>query len=193
MNTRTKAGIGLAAAAVAVVAIGLGTYAAFTGTERGPGSTATAGTLDLTLDSNASTVLFSQGNLAPGFSTEVDVSVRNAGSIDGTLSSSFTVSGADGRCTAPEKALEALPGGGCAPGGNLQDQMTVQVLDGPGVTAGNPVPLKTFVADGLPATALAAGASGTYRLLVALPVAADNRVQGDAITLGSTFTLNQRT
>ncbi|MEJ8280733.1 TasA family protein [Pseudonocardia spirodelae] len=193
MNTRTKAGIGIAAAVVAVVAIGLGTYAAFTDSAGGPSGTAAAGTLDLTLDNNASKVLFNQNNLAPGFSTEVDVSVRNVGSIDGTLSSAFTVSGADGQCTDPERALEALTGGGCAPGGNLQDQMTVQVLDGPGVTAGNAVPLKTFVATGLPTTTLAAGASGTYKLLVALPAAADNRVQGDAITLGSTFTLNQKT
>lgn len=194
MNTRKRLVIGVAAVAVAVLAIGLGTYAAFTDTETGPGGSATGGTLDLTVGSNADTVLFNQSNIAPGFGTTVDVVVRNVGSVAGTVSGHLTATGRDVSCTEPEAEAEALGGGVCSAGGNLQEQMTVQVLAGPGATGPGPVlPLSTFVSSPLPSGTLGANAEGTYKLAFALPAGADNRVQGDRITIGSTFTLIQNT
>ncbi|WFG45891.1 TasA family protein [Pseudonocardia alni] len=191
-DTRTRLGIGVAAVAVAVLAIGLGTYAAFTDTEDGPGGQVSSGTLDLTVGSNADKVLFNQANIAPGFSTTVTVDVRNAGSVPGTVTGSLTATGSDVTCTEPEAEAEKVAANACAAGGNLQDEMTVQVVSGPGVgTAGAAVPLRTFVQSPLPSGPLGAGATGTYTLTFALPSSADNKVQGDRITVGSTFTLNQ--
>ncbi|MET0188866.1 MAG: hypothetical protein ABW212_07720, partial [Pseudonocardia sediminis] len=67
------------------------------------------------------------------------------------------------------------------------------ILSGPGVTAATaPVPLKTFVANGLPtAGQIKAGETVAYQLRFALPTAADNKVQGDSVTVGSSFTLDQ--
>lgn len=192
MDTRTRVGIGVVAVAVAVLAIGLGTYAAFTDTEDGPGGQVSSGTLDLTVGSNADKVLFNQANIAPGFSTTVTVDVRNAGSVPGTVTGSLTATGSDVTCTEPEAEAEKVAANACAAGGNLQDEMTVQVVSGPGVgTAGAAVPLRTFVQSPLPSGPLGAGATGTYTLTFALPSSADNKVQGDQITVGSTFTLNQ--
>jgi spore coat-associated protein N len=194
MDNRKRLAIGIAAVAVAVLAIGLGTYAAFTDTEDGPSGNAASGTLDLTVGSNASTTLFNQDNIAPGFTTTVDVTVRNVGTVPGTVTGNLTVTGADVTCTEPEAEAEGVAAGKCAAGGNLQDQMTVQVLSGPGVTTpAAAVPLKTFVNSPLPAGTLGGNSDGVYKLQFVLPAAADNKVQGDRISIGSTFTLNQNT
>lgn len=190
MDTKKRVGIGIAALAVAALAIGLGTYAAFTDDEAGPGGTTAAGTLDLTVGSTNTSQLFGQANIAPGFSRQIGITLRNAGSLPGTLTSRLTASTADMSCTEPEQEAE---GGSCAAAGNLQDQMTVQVVSAPGVsTPQSAVPWKTFVANGLPpAGTLAAGGDATYQLLFALPASADNKVQGDSVTLTSAFTLAQ--
>lgn len=190
MDTRKRVGIGIAALAVAVLAIGLGTFAAFTDTDAGPGGTTAAGTLDLTVGSTNTTQLFGQSNIAPGFSQQIGVTLKNAGSLPGTLSSTLTAATADVTCTEPEQEAE---GGACAPAGNLQDQMTVQVISAPGVsTPQAAVPWKTFVQNGLPAGGtVPAGGEATYQLLFALPASADNKVQGDSVTLTSAFTLAQ--
>lgn len=191
MDTKKRVGIGIAALAVAVLAIGLGTFAAFNDTETGPGGSTAAGTLDLTVGSTNASQLFGQANIAPGFSQQVGVTLHNAGSLPGTLTSKLTASTADVSCTEPEQ--EAEGGTTCAAAGNLQDQMTVQVISAPGVTAPQAaVPWKTFVANGLPAAGVVpAGGDAAYQLLFALPASADNKVQGDSVTLTSAFTLAQ--
>ncbi|SDE82724.1 TasA family protein [Pseudonocardia oroxyli] len=202
-DRRRKAGliIGVVAAVIAAAAIGAGTYAAFTDTETGPGGTQTAGTLDLEIGGTGVQTLFTGTNIAPGYTKDVTFTVHNAGSIGGTLSNSLTLTGADGTCTEPERTAE---GGACKPAGDLQDQMTVVVVSSPASNVATaPVAMTEFVKTPLPGngSALAAGATGTYVLRFALPndtsttaeTNPNNKVQGDTVTLGSTFTLVQAT
>ncbi|MCE0762671.1 hypothetical protein LWC35_07075 [Pseudonocardia kujensis] len=113
---------------------------------------------------------------------------------------SFT--GADGACTEPEKAAE---GGGCSADGSLQDQLTVSVTAGPGVsTPTTPAPITTFVRTPLPGSGtaqIAGGGSVSHTLRFALPndssttaeSNSNNNAQGDSVTLNSTFDLVQAT
>jgi spore coat-associated protein N len=189
-NTRFRIGAGVAAVVLAVAAISAGTYAAFTDTEAGPGGTIASGTLDLEVGAAPGTVsLFSASNIKPGFSQDVTFRVTNSGSVPGTLSSTLLMTGADVTCTEPEREAE---GGSCAAVGDLQEQMTVAVVAGPGgPVAAAPVGL--FVSTGLPSPGtLAAGATETYTLRFALPdLTTNNRVQGDSVTITSTFNLVQ--
>jgi spore coat-associated protein N len=194
-STRARVTIGIVAVVLAVAAIGAGTYAAFSDTEAGPDGTVAAGTLDLVVGAAPGTVsLFSAANIKPGFSQDVTFQVSNTGSLPGSLSSQLTLSGTDGTCTEPEYVAEGVAAGACAPNGNLQEQMTVAVVSGPG----GPVaaaPVNQFVTNGLPsAGTLAAGANQAYTLRFALPDLAgtvNNKVQGDTITISSTFNLIQ--
>lgn len=195
-NKRVRTGIGIAAVVLAAAALGAGTYAAFLDTETGPGGSVTAGTLDLTVGSTGTTELFKASNIAPGYSQSTVLTLRNTGSLPGTLTSALRVVGADVTCTEPESEAENRPAGSCNPAGDLQNQMTVSVLRGPGVTtATTPVPVAQFTTAGLPAAGVvAAGGSTEYELLFALPNLAgtvNNIVQGDSLTLGSDFTLTQ--
>lgn len=200
-NNRRKAGIivGIVALVVAAAAIGAGTYAAFTDTETGPGGTITAGTLDLTVGGTGNTELFSASNIAPGFSQEVTITLNNDGSIPGILTSSMAFTGSDGACTEPERVAEnGGDTGTCKTGGNLAEQLTVSVLSSPASsTATQPVPVATFIsAGGLPAGGtLTKGTPAVYKLKFALPNVtnndSNNKVQGDGITITSTFNLDQ--
>ena len=194
-NTRFRVTIGIVAVVLAVAAIGAGTYAAFSDTEAGPDGTVAAGTLDLVVGAAPGTVsLFSAANIKPGFSQDVTFQVSDTGSLPGALSSQLTLSGTDGTCTEPEYVAEGVAAGACAVNGNLQEQVTVAVVSGPG----GPVaaaPVSQFVSTGLPsAGTLTAGASQAYTLRFALPDLAgtvNNKVQGDTITISSTFNLIQ--
>lgn len=195
-NPRVRLGLGIAAIALAAAAIGAGTYAAFVDTETGPGGTLSSGTLDLTVGGTGAVELFDASNIAPGYSTSTVLALRNAGSLPGTLSSTLRLTGADVTCTEPEAEAEARPGGGCSPAGDLQNQMTVSVVRGPGIsTPSAAVPVSQFVTTGLPAAGVVpAGGTVEYELLFTLPNLSgtvNNVVQGDRLTLGSDFTLAQ--
>lgn len=194
-SKRFRIGIGIAAVALAAAAVGAGTYAAFLDTETGPGGSATAGTLDLTVGGTGSVDLFSASNIAPGYTQDVVLTLTNVGSLPGTLTSTVQVSGTDGPCTEPEAEAEGRPAGGCDPAGDLQEQMTVSVVRGPGVTTATPaVPVTELAATGLPTGTVGAGETVTYELRLTLPNVAgtaNNVVQGDGLTLGSAFTLTQ--
>ncbi|MBC8091843.1 MAG: hypothetical protein H7Y15_07885 [Pseudonocardia sp.] len=195
-NKKTRIGIGIAAIVLAAAGIGAGTYAAFIDTETGPGGTVTAGTLDLTVGSTGTVELFAAQNIQPGFSQNATITLRNAGSLPGSLTSTLQVMGADVTCTEPEAEAEGVAAGACAPTGNLQNQMTVSVLRGPGVsTPTAPVTVAQFATAGLPPTGvLAAGATTDYELqfvLPNLPGVVNNIVQGDRITVSSNFVLTQ--
>jgi spore coat-associated protein N len=203
-DKRRKAGliIGVVAVVIAAAAIGAGTYAAFTDTETGPGGTQTAGTLDLEIGGSGFQTLFNGTNIAPGYTKDFTFTVKNSGSIAGTLTNSLALTGADGTCTEPEQTAEGSTT--CKPTGNLQDQMTVVVVSSPASNvATSPVLMTDFVKTPLPGnnTALAGGATGTYVLRFALPndtsttaeTNVNNKVQGDSVTLSSTFNLVQVT
>jgi spore coat-associated protein N len=194
-NTRFRIAIGIAAVVLAAAAIGAGTYAAFSDTETGPDGTLASGTLDLVVGAAPGTVnLFSASNIKPGFSQDVTFTVSNTGTLPGTLTSKLTAVGADVTCTEPEYVAEGVAAGACAPGGNLQEQMTVQVVNGPngGVAA---APMSQFLTTGLPLPGtLGAGATATYTLrfaLTDLSGTTNNKAQGDSINLTSTFDLVQ--
>ena len=195
-NKRVRAGIGIAAVVLAAAALGAGTYAAFVDTETGPGGSLAAGTLDLTVGSSGTTELFKASNIAPGYSQSTVLTLRNTGSLPGTLTNGLRVVGADVTCTEPESEAEGRAAGSCNPAGDLQSQMTVSVLRGPGVTTPTtPVPVTQFTTAGLPpAGVLAAGGSTEYELqfvLPNLPGTVNNIVQGDSLTLTSDHTLIQ--
>lgn len=203
-NRKRKAGliVGLVALVVAAAAIGAGTYAAFTDTETGPGGTETAGTLDLEVGSSGTTsTLFSASNIAPGFTQDYTFTLKNAGSVTGTLSTAMTFSGGDGSCTEPERTAEGTTT--CNANGNLQDQMQVSVVSSPvSSTATPPVSLASFAGTPLPGSGslkIDGGQTVTYTLRFTLPndtsttaeTNSNNKVQGDTITLNSTFNLVQ--
>jgi spore coat-associated protein N len=203
-NSRKKAGliVGLVALVVAAAAIGAGTYAAFTDTETGPGGTQTAGTLDLEVGSGGTTsTLFSASNIAPGFSQDYTFTLKNAGSVTGTLSTATTFSGGDGSCTEPERTAENATS--CNPSGNLQDQMQVVVVSSPvSNTPTSAMSLAGFAGAPLPGSGslkINGGQTVTYTLRFTLPndtsttaeTNSNNKVQGDSVTLNSTFNLVQ--
>jgi spore coat-associated protein N len=194
-NTKFRIAVGVAAVVLAAAAIGAGTYAAFSDTENGPDGTIASGTLDLVVGAAPGTVnLFSAANIKPGFSQDVSFTVSNTGSLPGTLTSKLTAVGADVTCTEPEYVAEGVGPNACAPGGNLQEQMTVAVTAGPnGPVAA--VPMSQFLTTGLPLPGtLGAGATANYTLRFVLPDLAgtvNNKVQGDSINLTSTFDLVQ--
>lgn len=194
-NTRFRLAVGIAAVVLAVAAIGAGTYAAFSDTETGPDGRIATGTLDLVVGAQGGTVnLFNATNIKPPFSQDVTFQVTNSGSLPGNLSSSIFFTGADVTCTEPEYVAENVAAGACAPSGNLQEQMTVAVVAGPG-GAVPAAPISTLVTNGLPsAGTLDPGATATYTLRFTLPDLSgttNNRVQGDSISITSTFNLIQ--
>lgn len=195
-NKKVRIGIGVAAVVLAAAAIGAGTYSAFVDTESGPGGTIAAGTLDLTVGSTGTLELFNQSNIAPGFSQNATITLKNVGSLPGALTSTLKVTGADVTCTEPEAEAEGKAAGACNPAGDLQNQMTVSVLSGPGVTTPTaPVTVTQFAANGLPpAGTVAANGTVAYQLQFVLPNLAgleNNKVQGDSLTVSSDFTLTQ--
>lgn len=175
-NKKVAAGIGVAAAAAAVLAVGAGTYAAFTDTEAGPGGTLAAGTLSLDVASSpaATTEVFSAGDIAPGYTSGPrTVTVRNSGTVDGTLSATATVG-------------ENL-------GGDLDSQLRVSgnCTDSAVGFADQPV---SILATGFSGVSLPAGESTTCTFTFAFPHRADNNdAQGDTVSINSTFTLTQAT
>ena len=195
-SKKFRIGVGVAAVVLAVAAIGAGTYAAFVDTEEGPGGDITAGTLDLTVGETGTAELFAAQNIQPGFQESASISLRNGGSLPGTLTSTIQVTGAEVTCTEPEAEAEGVAPGACAPGGNLQEQMTVSVISGPGVGSPTaPVTVTQFAATGLPAAGTVdPGETVDYELRFALPDlpgVENNRVQGDRITVSSNFVLTQ--
>jgi len=196
-NRNVRVGLGIAVVVLALAAIATGTYAAFLDTEKGPGGTTASGTLDLTVGSTGTTQLFSATNIAPGYTQDVTLSLKNAGSLPGTLTSTIKVSGADVTCTEPEADAEGVAAGACNRTGDLQNQMTVTVTKGTGSTATTTgaVSVAQLVATGLPAAGVVnPGTTVDYTLHFAFPDLTgteNNKAQGDSLTLSSDFLLTQ--
>jgi spore coat-associated protein N len=186
-NKKTAAGIGIAAVAAAALALSAGTYAAFFDEEAGPTGTLAAGTLDLVVGGTATTTLFEAGNIQPGYTAPSRTfTIQNKGNLDGKLDAIVTVNGADGTCTEPEQAVNA-----CGAAGDLQDELLVKII-GPLLPAGGiEVPVsqlqQTFTDVQIPPMPSAV----SYTLVFRLPESVGNEVQGDTVTIASTFRLDQ--
>jgi spore coat-associated protein N len=182
LKRRSAAATGIAA--VAAIALGSGTYAAFTATQAGPGGTLTAGTLTLDMGGFDTTEVF-DSDIVPGQVVHRTVTATNTGSIAGSLSEQFTVTGKENGCTTSETAA-----GGCsARDGNLQEPDQLQVsLDGVHYE-----PVSRMAQPGwLPPIPLAAHASVTQQFYFKLPDNNhNNRVQSDKLRIQSIATLNQ--
>src|ERR1700710_2368043 len=192
-SKKVRIGIGVAVVVLALAALGTGTYAAFSDTEQGPGGSTASGTLDLTVGSTGTTQLFSASNIAPGYTQDVVFTLKNVGSLPGTLTSTLKVTGADVTCTEPELEAEGNTTS-CNAAGDLQNQMTVSVTKAPGLTAATTaVPMATFATTGLPVGGvIAAGGTAEYDLHFAFPDLSgttNNKAQGDSVTLSSNFLL----
>jgi predicted ribosomally synthesized peptide with SipW-like signal peptide len=182
-NKKLAAGIGVAAAAAAVLAVGAGTYASFSDTETGPSTTFAAGTLDLTVGTPAAVPPVVLSNLAPGSSQTISVPIANVGSVDGTLSASYTVEGKDNSCVEPEGVAE---GGTCDDGSELMEKLVL-------VYRGNTVgPLATNAGRTFDLDPLAANSTATVDFVVTVPTGAGNEIMSDDTTMTITFTLDQR-
>lgn len=180
-NRKAAAGVGIAAAAAAVLALGAGTYAAFTDTETAPDATFAAGTLNLEVGQTVTGNPLNFLNLVPGQTTETVLTFVNTGTVNGNLSLDFEVVGGDPTCVAEE---DVVPNG-CALGGNLPDNLQVNI---DGVARGT---LTDLARDGLPAGLLPAQSQDTYTLTVTLNGNAGNEVQSDTATLTTVATLDQ--
>jgi hypothetical protein len=160
-NTGFRIAVGTAAVVLAAAAIGAGTYAAFS--DPRPAR------------------------------TEPSPAARLTWSLPGALTSKLTTVGADVTCTEPEYVAEGVAANACNPAGNLQEQMTVAVVAGPnGAVAA--APLSQFLTTGLPLPGTLAAGATTYTLRFTLPDLSGttkNKVQGDSITITSTFDLVQ--
>ena len=179
-NRRAAAGVGLAAAAAAVLALGAGTYAAFTDTETAPDATFAAGTMNLEVGQSIEADPLQLANLRPGQTTSTVFTFSNSGTVSGTLSLAFAVTGADNKCTEGEADV----GDACDGEGDLVDTLLVNVNGQPMGT------LADLEATGIPvAGRLNAQAQNAYRVTVTLPEDAGNEVQSDSATIVTTATL----
>lgn len=165
--------------------VGAGTFAYFNDTESSTGNSFTAGTLDLAVggENPNSTPDFTLADLKPGDSGSITYTLNNVGSIDGYLD----IAG-----------VEVVNDGGVAtePEGNTTGDLGANIT----ITAsfaGSTSPFYTGSLDGF-ANALynlneplAAGGSTTLTIDWNLPGSVGNEIQGDSVTVGMTFQLDQ--
>ncbi len=186
-NKKLAAGIGVAAAAAAVLAVGAGTYASFVDTENVPQTTLAAGTLDLTV--GGPSVVSSPATLnglKPGQRVEVQYTVDNTGSVDGTLSLNFTTSGTDNGCAEPEADGTSVAAACNTATGNLVGLLEAQI---PGVGSGKVVDHDTvpIALGALPAI----DGPKTITVTFVVPQTAKNDIMTDTATINGVRTLTQ--
>ncbi len=178
-NKKLAAGIGVAAAAAAVLAVGAGTYASFTDTEALPNTTFAAGSLNLEIGGTITAEPFKYADLKPGDVRNETLTIDNTGTIDGKLTFTFSVSGAEGSCVEPETDVEKP----CDNGSELTEALLVSVA---GQKA---VPLSqvgtSFGPQNLPAT----GGPITVPIQVTVDKNAGNDIMTDStvVTLSATL------
>lgn len=183
--TRRRVLGGIAVTGAAAAGAGAGTMAYFSDTEDSTGNTVSAGTLDLTVDgSDSEQTTVSVGDVAPGESGSGSTTLRNTGTIDGSVDLVFS-SASNLEGDNPDSETDTSSPGDL--GGVLQVTVSVgstQVLSG------------TFnsVFDGSEAdsnVALAASSSKDLTIDWSLPSTAGNDIQGDSVSGDITIQLNQ--
>ena len=187
----TIAGIVLAMAAV----LSSGAiYAYFSDTETSSGNTFTAGTLDLKVNGVDNPVSsFTVGNVYPGASGSVSVTLTNSGTIAGTLTMAIvSVVNLPGVTTEPEAALGTPDNGEL--GANMQITIWVD-SDGDGTLDASESTLYSGLLNGaggaLSVGNLAGGESTHVGIAYNVPTTVGNEIQGDICTFSIQYTLVQ--
>lgn len=180
-NKKLAAGIGVAAVAAAALALGAGTYAAFIDTEAVPANTFAAGSLNLVLGGEVTAAPFEYSNLKPGSERTQTITIDNTGTLDGTLSFSLAVTGAENSCEEPETDIESTP---CDTDSELTEVLEISVNGAAFVPLTSISPI-----DAGPLTA--AGGATSYPITVRVPAGAGNDIMTDSTTITATATLTQ--
>lgn len=182
-------------AAVAAIA-GVGTWAYFSDTATVSGSTVTAGTLDLKIDSDpsSSNQIWSDGfsspivfdKLAPGFSQSQIVDIQKQGDIDGTASIRFHLTSNKDRTAGGDWS------------GQLAQNMRVKISYAPNNTDFGSVLYDFTLADYhantnlLPLGAITGSDKiASVKLEWYIPTSVENEIQGDSLTVDTIFGLEQ--
>jgi len=197
MNTK---GILMSILMIGVVAMaaGAGTLALFSDTETSTGNTFTAGTLDLKVDGgDSNVVMFSVSDVKPGDSGSAEITLTNAGSLDGYLDITFSnVVDDDPSLTEPEDEVDDDTGTGA---GELADNLHILAYidedDDDEYDSGD-----TLVYDGMAVNiageklsdySLASGASKVFRIEWSVDVNVGNEIQDDEAGFDIEFELAQ--
>jgi predicted ribosomally synthesized peptide with SipW-like signal peptide len=189
MNRRVVA-LG-AVAALALSGLGAGTYAWFVDVEVSAGQVITAATLDLELNTSASTPDIDVETGAPGDSGSVTFELANTGSLPGELSIAFVPdSENENGCEEPERLDE---GGSCGADADLDANLDVTVSDGPGGHSSSGKLTELIAAGDLDFGVLGTGPAGSTAVTVdwTIPSSVDNRIQGDSVAFHLEATLDQ--
>jgi len=184
-NKKAAAGIGVVAAAAAVLALGAGTYAAFTDTEQTQ-ATFASGTLDLRIGATGEAANLKFQGIYPGWSEERTITVANAGTVNGLLTLSATLTGDENGCKEPEREDATVP---CSDGaGNLAESIEVSV------NGGSPVPLTSLaeLANSVVNEEIAAGREISVKLTFLVDQEdVGNEIQSDTLDVILNATLEQ--
>jgi predicted ribosomally synthesized peptide with SipW-like signal peptide len=183
--------------------IGGGIYAYFSDTETSTGNTFTAGTLDLNLDGgNTNVVKFTVGSVVPGDSGNGTWTVSNVGSIDGYLDlESVGITEGVGTSTDPELVDETTHADTAQLGNYLLGHLFIDTNNDGNWDSGetdifgtnaSPAAIKTIAGSYALNLSLTHGSTNYIALAWSVPGAADNRIQGDNVTLSMTYELQQR-
>lgn len=196
---------------VAATMLGVGTMAYFSDTETSEGNILQAGTLDLTLDEiNEAPITLT--NMKPGDTATGSITVKNDGTLPGSLYATAWYEESDGVTTAPDDTGLNMSDDNVAnmllitaftadtvdilsqiPDTDGNGKITVfdMVNDASGVTLTeypSPGKLETWYSYD---TNMTAGESHVYSLTIEFDTAAGNDYQGDGITLTFGFLLTQ--
>jgi predicted ribosomally synthesized peptide with SipW-like signal peptide len=183
--------------------IGGGVYAYFSDIETSTGNTFTAGTLDLNLDGgNTNVVKFTVASVKPGDSGAGTWIVANVGNIDGYVDlESVGVTEGIGTSTDPELVDEPTHADITQLGTYLLGHLFVDTNNDGNWDSGeadifgtnaSPAAINTIAASYAQNLSLTNGSTNYFTLAWSVPTSADNRIQGDNVTLGMTFELQQR-
>lgn len=183
--------------------IGGGVYAYFSDIETSTGNTFTSGTLDLNLDGgNTNVVKFTVSAVKPGDSGAGTWTVANVGTIDGYLDLETIGATEDiGTTTDPELVDEPTHADTNQLGTYLLGHLFIDTNNDGNWDAGetdifgtnaSPAAINTVSANYSIGLSLANGGSNYVTLAWSVAGSADNRIQGDSVTLGMTFELQQR-
>ena len=197
--------LGLTIAAVMImVMVGGGTWAYFSDTEASADNSLTAGTMDLNIDGGNSVVnTFTASNVAPGDTGNGSSTLDNVGSLSGELDVAITALVNTGGTGGTEYEDGVGDLGGVALMAvyiDVDQSGTFNAgdigLKADGTTYSFPATLQYATIDGYSTAwdaAATMAASAQYDIIIdwEVPTSAGNNIQGDAVSFGILFTLEQ--
>ncbi|HNX48103.1 MAG TPA: SipW-dependent-type signal peptide-containing protein [Methanomassiliicoccales archaeon] len=193
-----KKRIMISALALVVVALvaSWGVNAYFNDVENNAGNKVTAATLDLQVTSPASnvTAYLTQSGVYPGFTSAIPTSItlKNNGSMAGLLTVTIVqIVDTNGTDTEPELVTtgnaNGVAGVATGTGGDLSEVLSITITAGTFTYTG----LLNGAMTNLANIPMAAGSTLTFTVSFSVPTSADNQIQGDIVTFGLRFVLNQ--